>query len=41
MAPLDERVQVMEQYIKPKSIMDLRRFLGIVNFYYTFQPLID
>lgn len=37
-APLTERVQAIQDYPKPKTIADLRRFLGILNFYRRFIP---
>lgn len=35
-APLKERVQSVQSYPKPKTVGELRRFLGIVNFYRRF-----
>lgn len=34
--PLKERVEIIENYPKPKNISELRRFLGVVNFYRRF-----
>lgn len=36
--PLPEKVAVIESYPKPKNVQDLRRFLGIINFYRRFVP---
>ncbi|XP_076394273.1 uncharacterized protein LOC143265517 [Megachile rotundata] len=31
--PLTERIEAIQQFSKPKTIEDLRRFLGLINFY--------
>ena len=37
-SPLDERVKTIREYPKPRTIKDLKRFLGIINFYRRFLP---
>lgn len=34
--PLPERVEAIQTYPRPKTIMELRRFLGVINFYCRF-----
>lgn len=34
--PLKERVAAIQDFPKPKNISELRRFLGILNFYHSF-----
>ena len=36
--PTDEKVKVIENFEKPKTVKQLRRFLGIINFYRRFIP---
>ena len=36
--PLDSKVEVVRQFPMPKSIRQLREFLGLVNFYHRFVP---
>ncbi|CAK1592040.1 unnamed protein product [Parnassius mnemosyne] len=36
--PLEEKVQVILEYPQPKEVRQLRRFLGIINFYRRFLP---
>lgn len=36
--PLDEKVEAISTYPKPKTIEELRRFLGLINFYRDFLP---
>ncbi|CAK1590060.1 unnamed protein product [Parnassius mnemosyne] len=36
--PLEEKVQVIMEYPQPKEVRQLRRFLGIINFYRRFLP---
>lgn len=36
--PLDAKVQAIKQFPPPKNIKELRRFLGMVNFYRRFIP---
>jgi len=36
--PLPERVKVIQEYDLPKTAKDLRRYLGIINFYRRFLP---
>lgn len=38
LAPLTERVEAIRQFSKPKTLIGLRRFLGIINFYRRFIP---
>lgn len=33
LSPLDDRVKAIKEYPKPKTVDELRRFLGILNFY--------
>lgn len=37
-SPAAERVEAIQKHPKPKTISDLRRFLGIINFYRRFIP---
>ena len=34
--PLPEKVSVIKQFPKPSSVTQLRRFLGLINFYHRF-----
>lgn len=34
--PLPEKVRAINEYPKPKTVRDLRRFLEIINFYRRF-----
>lgn len=36
--PLDTKVQAIQDYSVPKTVKDLRRFLGMLNFYRRFIP---
>lgn len=36
--PLEEKVEAIKRYPEPRSIKELRRFLGMVNFYHRFVP---
>ena len=36
--PLDEKVQIIRDFPRPTSMKQLRRFLGLVNFYRRFVP---
>lgn len=36
--PLDSRVEAINNFEKPQTVKDLRRFLGMVNFYRRFIP---
>ena len=36
--PLEDRVTVIRQYPQPKTVKELRRFLGLFNFYRKFVP---
>ncbi|CAK9796250.1 Transposon Tf2-8 polyprotein [Anthophora quadrimaculata] len=36
--PLEDRVQAITKFPQPKSIRELRRFLGMINFYRCFIP---
>ena len=36
--PLPDRVEVIKNFPKPKTIKDLRRYLGMINFYRRFIP---
>ncbi|CAK9832763.1 Transposon Ty3-I Gag-Pol polyprotein [Anthophora retusa] len=36
--PLKDRVQAIKEFPQPKSIRELRRFLGMINFYRRFIP---
>lgn len=36
--PLPEKVQIIRDYPKPKTVSELRRFLAMVNFYRRFLP---
>lgn len=36
--PLPKKVQAISDYQKPKTVRELRRFLGIINFYRRFLP---
>lgn len=36
--PLPSRVQVIQAYKRPSTVKDLRRFLGMINFYRRFLP---
>jgi len=36
--PLSDRVQAVKEFPTPKSVKELRRFIGIVNFYNRFLP---
>lgn len=36
--PLPEKVEVIANYPKPNTVRELRRFLGIINFYRRFLP---
>lgn len=38
LSPQPEKVQTISTYPKPKNVKDLRRFLGMVNFYNRFLP---
>ena len=31
--PLPDRIEALQSYLEPKTVQDLRRFLGMVNFY--------
>lgn len=37
--PTDEKINVIEDFTKPKTVKQLRRFLGMINFYRRFIPL--
>ncbi|GFY68421.1 uncharacterized protein K02A2.6 [Trichonephila inaurata madagascariensis] len=36
--PLKERIKVIEDFKLPETVMDLRRYLGVINFYHRFIP---
>lgn len=36
--PLPQRVAAIDQYTRPKTRQELRRFLGMINFYHRFLP---
>ncbi|XP_050665912.1 uncharacterized protein LOC126966079 [Leptidea sinapis] len=36
--PLEEKVQAVQDYPPPKTVKELRRFLGVINFYRRFIP---
>lgn len=36
--PLDDRIHAIRKFPKPKTAKELRRFLGMVNFYRRFIP---
>lgn len=36
--PLDSKVQAIQNYTVPKTVKELRRFLGMINFYRRFVP---
>lgn len=36
--PLDTKVQAIQEYPVPKTVKELRRFLGMINFYRRFVP---
>lgn len=38
LAPNNEKIAAIQQYKKPKTTQDLRRFLGVINYYRRFIP---
>ncbi|GFS91371.1 transposon Ty3-I Gag-Pol polyprotein [Nephila pilipes] len=36
--PTAERIKVMKEFPQPATVRDLRKFLGIINFYRRFIP---
>ena len=36
--PLEEKVEAIKSFPKPRTIKELRRFLGMINFYHRFVP---
>ena len=37
--PLPERITALQKYPQPKTVKDLKRFLGIINYYHRFLPM--
>lgn len=37
-SPLPSKIQAIKEYQKPVTLKDLRRYLGIINFYHSFIP---
>ena len=38
LAPSPQKVQVIQDFVKPATVKELRRFLGMINFYNKFLP---
>ncbi|GFY75460.1 hypothetical protein TNIN_49321 [Trichonephila inaurata madagascariensis] len=36
--PSKERIKVIEDFKLPETVKDLRRYLGVINFYHRFIP---
>lgn len=37
-SPLDSKIQAITDFCKPVTLKDLRRYLGLINFYHSFIP---